>query len=71
MIHNELPTLDNLAIRKPHLYKSESKCRVCNREIETREHLFTCIEMEQFTREVWNTTVKKLVKRIEEEEECP
>ena len=39
---NELPTLDNLAIRKPKLYREHQTCPLCLTEKETRKHLFCC-----------------------------
>jgi ribonuclease HI len=42
LMHNELPTLDRLAIRRPDLYKDQEKCVICLEKDENREHLFQC-----------------------------
>ena len=46
LLHDELPTLDRLTIRMPHLYSGNNSCRTCTKEPETRSHLLTCIELE-------------------------
>jgi len=49
---NELPTLDNLATRKPKLYKDHQTCPLCMLEKETRMHLFTCPSIQEILKNV-------------------
>ena len=42
LMHNELPTLDKLAIRNPSLYKDFKKCVIYFKENKNRKHLFCC-----------------------------
>ncbi|RHZ83397.1 hypothetical protein Glove_95g62 [Diversispora epigaea] len=42
LIHNELPTLDRLAIRQPKIYSSFTMCPLCHSTEENIEHLFLC-----------------------------
>src|SRR5581483_307010 len=41
-LFNELPTLDNLKKRNPHIYKPEHKCPRCHQKEETLIHLWEC-----------------------------
>ena len=67
MLHDELPTLEKLTERKPNLYnETNNKCRMCNLELETREHLFECKNLEQLTVQAWEATMKKTRKKIRE-----
>ena len=50
---NELPTLDNLAIRKPKIYGKHQNCPLCNSEKETRLHLFTCPATYNEREDIW------------------
>ncbi|CAG8751624.1 9877_t:CDS:2, partial [Rhizophagus irregularis] len=43
----ELPTLDNLVKRKPHVYNSKWKCPMCFKDKETYSHLWKCEHLEQ------------------------
>ncbi|CAB4445336.1 unnamed protein product [Rhizophagus irregularis] len=43
----ELPTLDNLVKRKPHVYNSKWKCPMCFKDKETYSHLWKCKHLEQ------------------------
>ncbi|CAB4444867.1 unnamed protein product [Rhizophagus irregularis] len=43
----ELPTLDNLVKRKPHVYNSKWKCPICFKDKETYSHLWKCEHLEQ------------------------
>jgi hypothetical protein len=66
MLHNELPTLEKLTERKPHLYgHTNNKCRLCSQELETREHLFDCMELEQLNVQAWERTMAKMIKTVE------
>ena len=49
---NELPTLDNLATRKPKLYKNYQTCPLCMLENETRIYLFTCPSTQEILKNV-------------------
>ena len=50
---------------------------MCNQELETREHLFNCVELEQLNKQAWEKTMAKmkkiLIKTLEREQEytCP
>src|SRR5438876_7836118 len=46
LIHNELLTLNKLTIRRSDLYGQNRTCPLCNKEKETREHIFKCKELE-------------------------
>ena len=50
---NELPTLDNLAIRNPKIYGKHQNCPLCNLDKETRLHLFTCPATFNKREEIW------------------
>ncbi|CAB4443902.1 unnamed protein product [Rhizophagus irregularis] len=43
----ELPTLDNLIKRKPHVYSSKWKCPMCLKDDETYSHLWKCEHLRQ------------------------
>ncbi|CAB4462627.1 unnamed protein product [Rhizophagus irregularis] len=47
----ELPTLDNLVKRKPHVYSSKWKCPMCLKDKETYTHLWKCEHLGQVN---WN-----------------
>jgi len=64
LIHNELPTMDRLEIRRPDLYKQDKLCSLCNKEEEIREHLFECKELESRISQAWEKTVKKIIKEV-------
>jgi hypothetical protein len=62
ILHNELPTLERLTERKPRLYgDTNNKCRMCNQELETREHLFSCVELEQSNEQAWERAMIKMI----------
>ncbi|CAB5374838.1 unnamed protein product [Rhizophagus irregularis] len=46
----ELPTLDNLVKRKPHVYSSKWKCPMCLKDKETYTHLWKCEHLGQVNR---------------------
>ena len=70
LIHNELPTLDRLAIRKPGLYSNFKTCCICHSAPETREHLFICEGLNDRTIDAWqqarDKTMEKILKNINE-----
>ncbi|RGB33520.1 hypothetical protein C1646_815965 [Rhizophagus diaphanus] len=43
----ELPTLDNLIKRKPHVYSFKWKCPICLKDNETYSHLWKCEHLGQ------------------------
>lgn len=55
MMHNELPTLDNMAKRSPNLYLGHTSCMFCKEEEETLDHLVTCKDLENIRKEIWDT----------------
>ena len=64
MLHNELPTLDRLAIRNFKLYDNFKQCCLCHNAIETREHLFVCKELNDQTNEAWQISRDKALKKL-------
>jgi hypothetical protein len=56
-MHNELPTLDNLAKRRPDIYHNFETCPNCMEEKENREHLFQCKGLKDKLEVAWNKTV--------------
>jgi ribonuclease HI/endonuclease/exonuclease/phosphatase family metal-dependent hydrolase len=62
LIHNELPTLDRLRIRRPDLYKQDKICPLCNKEDETRDHIFKCEGLESQMSQAWKKTTEKIFK---------
>ena len=70
LLHNKLPTLDQLAIRKPGLYSNFKTCCICHSTPETREDLFICKGFNDQTIDVWqqarDKTMKKILKIINE-----
>jgi exonuclease III/ribonuclease HI len=70
MLHNEMPTLEKLTERKPHLYSdANNRCRMCNLELETRDHLFECSSMEHLNKQAWEKTTAKVITMLEKIEE--
>ena len=47
LMHDELPTLQKMAIRRPDLYANHTKCPVCESEFETILHLLSCKERKE------------------------
>ncbi|PKY37365.1 hypothetical protein RhiirA4_450213 [Rhizophagus irregularis] len=47
LLDKELPTLDNLIKRKPHVYSSKWKCPMCLKDDETYSHLWKCEHLRQ------------------------
>ena len=62
LIHQELPTLDNLAIRRPEIYQDHQNCPRCLCEKETTEHLFTCTKAKGHFEKMWTKTKEDLLK---------
>jgi ribonuclease HI len=54
MMHNELPTLDNMNKRFPKEYGSLTNCIYCRREKESLEHLLSCPDVVEIRKEIWN-----------------
>ena len=70
IMHNELPTLDNLAIRKPKLYYDHQKCPLCLVEKETINHLFHCPATQEELKNIWPRT-EKILFDLEKDKENP
>jgi ribonuclease HI len=64
LIHNELPTLDRLAIRRPDLYNDFKKCTICLEENESREHLFQCKGLVDLLEQTWKEVMEEFKKEI-------
>jgi len=64
LMHNELPTLDRLAIRKPELYGNLKKCVICLEEEENREHLFQCKGLAKSIIQIWQDIMEDLKNEI-------
>jgi hypothetical protein len=52
LIHDELPTLLNLAKRNPETYSSFKECPWYKEEVETIEHLCSCKKLEASRKEI-------------------
>jgi ribonuclease HI/endonuclease/exonuclease/phosphatase family metal-dependent hydrolase len=59
LMHNELPTLDKMATRRPDLYKDHNKCAVCQEKEENRDHLFQCEGLKDLLDQAWTNTLNK------------
>ncbi|RHZ90134.1 hypothetical protein Glove_7g44 [Diversispora epigaea] len=57
LIHNELPTLDRLAIRQPKIYSSFTMCLLCHSTEENIEHLFLCPQTDSQHSQLWNNAI--------------
>ncbi|RHZ59961.1 hypothetical protein Glove_360g41 [Diversispora epigaea] len=57
LIHNELPTLDRLAIRQPKVYSSFTICPLCHLTEENIKHLFLCPQTENQRLQLWNKAI--------------
>jgi len=55
-----LLTLDKLTIRKLDLYGQNRTCSLCNKEEETREHIFKYKKLESWIIQAWKETIKKV-----------
>ena len=64
LMHNELPTLDRLATRRPDIYGGIITCCLCGRTEETREHLFSCPTLDEQNTTAWNTAFEKFKKEV-------
>ena len=60
LIHNELLMLNKLTIRRSDLYGQNKICPFCNKEEETREHIFECKELESRIIQAWKEIIKKV-----------
>jgi hypothetical protein len=60
-MHNELPTLDNLEKRRPDIYLGKTTCVMCQNEKETLDHLLSCKYTEETRKQIWKSTVKKII----------
>ena len=56
MMHNELPTLDNMNRRFLKEYGSLINCIYCRKEKESLEHLLSCPDILEIRKEIWNET---------------
>ncbi|CAB5380872.1 unnamed protein product [Rhizophagus irregularis] len=52
---NELPTLDNLHKRLPRLYPSNLQCQFCKNCNETLNHLWTCLQLTEIYKELFDS----------------
>src|SRR5438552_2564156 len=59
LVQNELPTLDNLATRRPKIYRNLQTCLLCTEENETLEHLFNCPTLGKDWEEIWKVVENK------------
>ena len=57
LIHNELPTLDRLAIRQPKIYSSFTTCPLCHSTEENIEHLFSCSHTDNLRSQLWHKAI--------------
>jgi chromatin segregation and condensation protein Rec8/ScpA/Scc1 (kleisin family) len=72
-MHDELLTLQKMAIRRPDLYANHANCPVCKEEVETLAHLLSCKERKESWKEVWEKSIAKpfehLMGKIQEKKE--
>jgi hypothetical protein len=61
LMHNELPTLDNLEKRRPDIYFGKTTCVMYQSEKETLDHLLSCKYTEEIRKQIWKSTVKKII----------
>jgi hypothetical protein len=54
MMHNELPTLDNMKKRLLKEYESITNCTYCRKEKESLEHLLSCPDILEIRKEIWS-----------------
>ena len=66
-MHDELPTLQKMAIRRPDLYADYTKCPTCKEESETLIHLLSCREMKENWEEIWEKSTTKSLRHIMKE----
>ena len=59
MMHNELPTLDNMVKRSPDLYIGCTKCIFCKEKEETLDYLLMCKSLKTVRKEIWNLVENK------------
>lgn len=59
LMHDELPTLDKLATRKPSIYEGITTCCLCGKVKETREHLLSCPMLDEQNNRAWEAAIKK------------
>ena len=62
LIHNELPTLDNLIKRNETSYNKHRKCVLCKTNDETLDHLLTCEKTKANKEKIWMILQEKIVK---------
>jgi len=65
LINDELPTLRNLKIRKPEIYR-DTTCILCRGEEESLEHLFTCPALTTDRTQIWEEAERKVTKKLQE-----
>jgi hypothetical protein len=63
MMHNELPTLDNMIKRFPKKYKDLTECIYCRQEEESLVHLLSCTHTIKLRKEIWNETRDQISSR--------
>src|SRR5581483_546853 len=54
IMHNELPTLDNMNKRSLKEYGGLIECIYCRKEKESLEHLLSCPDIVEIRKEIWN-----------------
>ena len=53
--------MDRLEIRWPDLYKQDKLYLLCDKEEESREHLFECKELENRISQAWEKMIEKII----------
>src|SRR5581483_2581364 len=61
LIHNELPTMDNL-IKRNVLEMPSSLYVLCHLQEETLDHLLTCKKTQELKKNIWYQAQDKLIK---------
>lgn len=67
LMHNELPTLQIMATRRPDLYTDHTECPTCKKEPETLLHLLSCKERKENWEEIWEKSTAKPLEHIMKE----
>src|SRR5438477_6597609 len=63
LIHNELSTMNRLEIKQPDLYKQDKLYPLCDKEEESKKHLFKCKELENRISQAWKKIIEKIIVR--------
>ncbi|RHZ78399.1 hypothetical protein Glove_165g173 [Diversispora epigaea] len=65
LIHDELSTLDRLAIRQPKVYSSFTLCPLCYLTEENIEHLFLCSQTKNQRSQLWNNSIFYIISSLQ------